>query len=164
MNLDHENARLSICSLLDLWSSMPTADRTLRSGLLESIWDAEPRLPLRSLHQVGQDFVLTVQVPEGDDAEEYCAAVEALIDYPRLTVEPYEHKWSDDDLSEFGKRTRYIHSSTVGSGKSLVIIDELFPGVPAWVGSRVVGKRVKLPPPAAHGPARKGKAGKAARW
>lgn len=49
-------------------------------------------LPLKvlSLSQFFEIFTMAVQVPEGDDAEEYCAAVEALIDYPGLRVEPYK--------------------------------------------------------------------------
>lgn len=92
MNIEQENARLSICSLLDHWSALPTACRALRTRLVEFNWDEEPHplQSLQSLYQVGKDFVLTVQVPEGDDPEEYCAAVEAFFDYRGLRVEPYK--------------------------------------------------------------------------
>jgi hypothetical protein len=90
MTLEQENALLSIRALLDHWAALPAATRVLQPHLLALLEECEPRLDMRSLHQLGQGFVLAVRVPAGDDPEEYCAAVEAFFDYPRLTVQPYE--------------------------------------------------------------------------
>lgn len=90
MNLEQENARLSICALLDHWSALPAKNRVAVTPGMPEPKEAEHGLDIRSLRQNGTCFVLTVHVPKGDDPEEYCAAVEAFFDYRGLRVEPYK--------------------------------------------------------------------------
>ena len=127
------------------------------------------------VRQTDQRFVLFVAVPTGQDDDEYCAALEAFIDAEGVTVETYPAPTEEDlvgtmtlsgvgtgglmgevDFSDFGKRTRPIPPS----GPCPVSLWTVPPGY----RSPYTGKRTKLLPPAAHGPARTGRTGKPARW
>ena len=84
----------SIHRLLDHWSALPSIRKTSQADLLSEIRQhlGEFRFWPMHLWQDGDRLLLEVIVPKGDDADEYCAALQDLFDYPRLAVEPARRK------------------------------------------------------------------------
>ena len=132
--MNREKVRQSVHNLLASDALTPTFGRMV---VLQDLADALTRRfedsdeeGLRQVYVVravqrDTQFVLFVAPLNGEDPEQYAAALEDFIGSSDVAVQPYEApkfpmpsdgSSSDEDLSKFGARTRYIYDSA-GSGK-----------------------------------------------